>query len=140
MVLVFQVIWPKKDSLLENPYIYPWALKASHFLDIDISYYRSPSQIKIVARDLSPVNKGQLELTLVITNQAGLPQPLPTMTVKLYTFNGDKLAQRRFKPSEYLPSKGSSPLMEVNQTFEISLAILAPSKNIPVGGFTIAIS
>lgn len=140
IALIFQVVWPKKDSLLENPHIYPWAAKTSHYLNIDIPRYRNPSQIRIVSKDLSPLNKGQLKLTLVITNQAGLPQPLPALTLKLYTFNGDKLAQRNFNPSEYSPSIGLPLLMKINQPFEIRLSILAPSNNIPVGGFTIAIS
>ncbi|MEE9397300.1 MAG: DUF3426 domain-containing protein [Methylococcales bacterium] len=140
IALLFQVVSPKKDSLLENPQIYPVALKASQYLDIDLPHFRNPSKIKIVSRDLSQQNKGHLELALILANKAGLPQPLPVITVKLYKFNGANLAQRSFKPVEYLPSTDLSLQMEVNQTIKIRFPFLAPGNDTPVGGFTIALS
>ncbi|QSA96698.1 zinc-ribbon and DUF3426 domain-containing protein [Methylococcus sp. EFPC2] len=92
-------------------------------------------RIRIVDRALqaAPDDIDGFEFSLIMVNQARLPQAYPTLRLALTEVNGAPIAVRQFKPEEYLGSvrPGSMP---VGQPVEVRLLLARPAREI--GGFS----
>jgi len=134
-LLALQVGWFAGPGLAQNERLRPWLEKACGSLGCRLPPYHAPRRIQIISHDLRPASGGieGYEFTLVLANQAPLPQAFPAIKLSLETYNGSPAAIREFQPEEYLT--GSSPrLMPLGDPVEIRLPLAKPSREI--GGFS----
>lgn len=70
-----------------------------------------------------------LVVDTIITNRASFTQPYPALELQFTNLNGEVVAQRRFKPSEYLSGELSgSQSMPSRQPIHIAIEILDPGQ------------
>ena len=105
--LTGQIFWFwQPDKILQHPQIRPWLDRFCHtFLCTlpptrDVESFYVQEHIASVHPTLTSVI--QFEVTFV--NKAIFPQPYPDFSLTFEDSNGKSLAQRVFKPSEYLPT------------------------------------
>ena len=134
-LLALQVGWFAGPELEQNERLRPWLVKACGSLGCRLPPYHAPRRIQIISHDLSPAPDGieGYEFTLVLANQAPLPQAFPSIKLSLEAFNGSPAAVREFQPEEYL-SEPSPNLMPLGEPIEIHLLLAKPNREI--GGFS----
>lgn len=104
-------------------------------LSCTLPAFRQIERIHIVDRALqaAPDDIDGFEFSLIMVNQARLPQAYPTIRLALTEVNGKPIAMRQFKPEEYLASAHPGP-MPVGQPVEVHLLLARPAREI--GGFS----
>jgi len=88
--------------------------------------------IKIVSRDvrLHPKIKGALLISATVANQASYTQPYPTILLKFTDLTGATVAQRYFKPTEYLGLLNKPfALMPSKKPIQLNIEILDPGSD-----------
>ncbi len=93
---------------------------------------RDVNQIKLVSRDirLHPKVDNALLISATFINRASFKQAYPDITVTLSDLSGAIVAQRQFKPAEYL-GRLNSPflLMSSGKPVQIALEVVDPGKD-----------
>jgi predicted Zn finger-like uncharacterized protein len=90
---------------------------------VDINQVKSSN---LVVRS-HPEFSGALVVDAILYNRAPFSQPFPLLEMRFADINGQLLASRRFKPSEYLAGElAGSPEMPPQTPIHISLDILDP--------------
>jgi hypothetical protein len=81
----------------------------------------------LVSRDIrpDPSTAGALVITATLRNTAAFPQPWPLVVVELSDIDGNPVAMRRFRPTEYMPdparrAAGITPGATVAVAFEVA--------------------
>jgi len=104
-LLVGQSMWFwQRDKVLQHPQIRPWLEKFCYtFLCVlpptqDLSSFYMKQHVS----QIHPKLKDVIQFEATFTNTATFPQPYPDLQLTFEDSNGKPLAQRRFKPSEYL--------------------------------------
>jgi predicted Zn finger-like uncharacterized protein len=131
-LLAAQLGWFEGPQLAQNETLRPWLEAACQTVGCRLPPFRAPARIQIVGHDLHPTADGY-EFTLVLSNQASLPQPFPAVKLSLDAHGGNPAAVRVFQPEEYLPAAGSGA-MAVGELQEIRLLLARPQQEI--GGFS----
>lgn len=118
-----QLAWAKRDALISDDTVGPLLRQACATLGCQLPLVQDTSRLSMVARDVQthPSVPGALLITANLRNDAPFAQPYPTVSITLSDANGNKLAMRRLRPSEYLgdaailqkgiPPNGSAALM-----------------------------
>ncbi|MDZ7661009.1 DUF3426 domain-containing protein [Thiohalophilus sp.] len=93
---------------------------------------RDPTQIRLINRDVRahPEQTDTLLITAALVNQADYQQAYPDLRVTLFNLSGNRVARRRFTPSDYLGS-GYTPfmLMEPGTPLHIKLEVVDPGSD-----------
>ncbi|HKK05931.1 MAG TPA: DUF3426 domain-containing protein [Gammaproteobacteria bacterium] len=86
------------------PALRPWLDKFCDLAGCTVPKRRDLSKLALVSRDVrsDPKAKGALRISATIINNASFAQPYPDLLVTLYDLTGTVVAQRQFKPGEYL--------------------------------------
>jgi len=86
------------------PALRPWLDKFCDLAQCTVPKRRDLRKLALVSRDVrsDPNAKGALLITATIINNASFAQPYPGLLVTLYDLTGTVVAQRQFKPGEYL--------------------------------------
>ena len=68
--------------------------------------FRDPGQIELVSREMSghPLRPRVLVLQATIVNRAAQTQPYPEVQVRLFDMSNQVVAERRYRPTDYLSS------------------------------------
>lgn len=106
-LLVGQIVWFwQPDKILQHPQIRPWLDRFCHVFLCTLPITRDIESFYIQEHTASVhpklTNVIQFEVTFV--NKAIFPQPYPNFSLTFEDSNGKPIAQRLFKPSEYLPT------------------------------------
>lgn len=121
--LAAQLGWAKRDALISDDTAGPLLRQACATLGCQLPLVQDTARLTMVARDVQahPSVPGALLITANLRNDAPFAQPYPTVSITLSDANGNKLAMRRLRPSEYLgdaavlqkgiPPGGSAALM-----------------------------
>jgi len=121
--LAAQLGWAKRDALISDDTAGPLLRQACTALGCQLPLVQDTSRLSMVARDVQthPSVPGALLITANLRNDAPFAQPYPVVSITLSDANGNKLAMRRLRPSEYLgdaavlqkgiPPGGSAALM-----------------------------
>ncbi|WP_462401421.1 DUF3426 domain-containing protein [Pseudomonas sp. Marseille-QA0332] len=127
--LLLQYVWYHFDELARQDQYRPWFQSLCPSLGcevptrVDISRIRSSN---LVVRS-HPDFKGALIVDAIIYNRASFPQPFPLLELRFADLNGQLIASRRFKPSEYLSGELAGRGDMPSQTpIHIALDILDP--------------
>lgn len=92
---------------------------------------RDPGRIRVVSRDVRvhPKIEGVMQIKATLTNSAPYRQPYPLVRFTLFNVNGQTIATRDFKPSEYLGrSVAASARLRPKTPFQVELDVLAPEE------------
>lgn len=96
--------WTFRDPLMQVPQINSW-LEQNGWLEVEEEgLLRDPSSIQLVSRDMHthPTRTGILVLSLTFVNLAEASQEFPILKISLLDATNQVIAQRYFKPQEYL--------------------------------------
>ena len=123
LALGAQLAWAKRDALISDDTAGPLLRSACVTLGCQLPLVQDISRLSLVARDVQahPSVPGALLITANLRNDAPFAQPYPVVSITLSDANGNKLAMRRLRPTEYLgdgdtlrkgiPPDGSAALM-----------------------------
>jgi predicted Zn finger-like uncharacterized protein len=127
--LVGQYIWYHFDELARQDQYRPWFQQICPQIGctvpskVDINLLKSSN---LVVRS-HPDFKGALVVDAIIYNRAPFSQPFPLLELRFADPNGQLIASRRFKPSEYLSGEMAGKAEMPPQTpIHIALDILDP--------------
>lgn len=127
--LAGQYIWYHFDELARQDQYRPWFQQLCPQIGckvpskVDINLLKSSN---LVVRS-HPEFKGALVVDAIIYNRASFSQPFPLLELRFADPNGQLIASRRFKPSEYLSGEMAGKAEMPPQTpIHIALDILDP--------------
>lgn len=130
-VIAGQYIYFNINTLSQNLKLRPMLHTLCDAAPCEVPLMRSPHLIALVERDIRnhPDEKDILLVKAKIINKAPYPQAFPQMGLSLHDITGQSIAERRFKPNEYLSSdmdisKGIAP----KQTVDITLELIDPGE------------
>ncbi len=134
LLLLIQIFVLARERMAQSLHLRPLVAWLCQRLGCELSPFRNLTAIKVVDRALYPVKNSTdgYEFHLVIVNQAPYPQPYPFLKLTLTAMDGTGIAQRIFKPEEYLRTL-IPQLMPSHRSIFIDLALAAPKRE--VGGF-----
>ena len=101
-------------------------------LDCRYTGPRDASRIRLVNRDIRAARErdGVLVITATMVNEADFAQPYPLFEVVLSDLTGTAVAERRFRPEEYLGSLVKEQfLMQPGQPVQVTLEVLDPGSD-----------
>jgi hypothetical protein len=96
-----------------------------------LSERRDPGRIRVLNRDVRvhPKYEGVMQIKATLTNSAPYRQPYPQFQFTLFNVNGQTIASRVFKPSEYLGRPvAESARLRPQTPFQVELDVLAPGE------------
>jgi predicted Zn finger-like uncharacterized protein len=134
VLLVGQGILFEGPKLARQETLRPWLDGFCRIVGCVLPSFRKVERIRVIDRNLhaAPDDIDGFEFSLIMTNQAALPQVYPDIRLVLTEVNGNPVAARVFKPREYLATDRPGT-MPVGQPVEIRLLLAKPSREI--GGF-----
>jgi predicted Zn finger-like uncharacterized protein len=137
VLLCAQIAGFEGERLVQDIHVRPMLDRFCAILRCTLPPFKDLDRIRIVDRALSIAQDGRdaFEFRLIFANQSELPQAFPQLRLVLNELNGYPVAERVFRPSEYLENWRSDITMPVGRPFEVRLSIARPSKD--VGGFLI---
>ena len=133
VVLLGQLAYFRSSQVVDKvPALQPMVEKFCNKVPCIYSGPRDVSQIKLVSRDirLHPKVDNALLISATFINRAAFKQPYPDITITLSDLSGALVAQRRFKPAEYL-GRLNNPflLMPSGKPVQIALEVVDPGKD-----------
>ncbi len=104
VVFILQYAYFMRDDLAKYTSIRPALQQLCHVANCVIPLQRSPTQIKLISREISahPSIKDALRVRVTFINKAPYQQSYPTLKLTLSDLEGKAVAVRYFKPQEYL--------------------------------------
>ncbi|QXI37953.1 DUF3426 domain-containing protein [Pseudomonas xantholysinigenes] len=128
-LLAFQYVWYHFDEMARQDQYRPWFQQLCPMFGCQVPTRVDISRIKssnLVVRS-HPDFKGALIVDAIIYNRAPFAQPFPLLELRFADLNGQLIASRRFKPSEYLSGELAGRGEMPSQTpIHIALDILDP--------------
>ncbi|WP_194790289.1 DUF3426 domain-containing protein [Pseudomonas sp. UFMG81] len=128
-LLAFQYVWYHFDEMARQDQYRPWFQQVCPMIGCEVPTRVDISRIKssnLVVRS-HPDFKGALIVDAIIYNRAPFAQPFPLLELRFADLNGQLIASRRFKPSEYLSGELAGRGEMPSQTpIHIALDILDP--------------
>ena len=73
-----------------------------------------------------PTLSDVLEINVDVINRAPFPQPYPVLSVTMTDSDGGIVAERKFKPADYLEPDALDDTLPTNQLVRIKFEILDP--------------
>lgn len=131
--LLGQLAFFRSSQLVDKvPALRPMVEKFCNTAPCIYSGPRDVNQIKLVSRDirLHPKVDNALLISATFINRASFKQAYPDITITLSDLSGAMVAQRQFKPAEYL-GRLNSPflLMSPGKPVQIALEVVDPGKD-----------
>lgn len=107
IAIAAQLAWFNRDYLLQRyPELRPWAENLCEKLDCEVSRVSSTAGIKLLNRDvrLHPNYQDTLLVNATMANRSDRVTPFPEIQFALFDTEGKMIAERKFRPAEYLDS------------------------------------
>lgn len=127
--LLGQYTWYNFEALSRQDVWRPWLEQACPHVGCELPARIDPSLIKssnLVVRS-HPEFSGALVVDAILYNRADYAQPFPMLELRFADINNQLLANRRFKPNEYLGGElAGAQSMPPQTPIHISLDILDP--------------
>lgn len=126
LLLGAQLVWAERRPLLHNPSFAPWLRSACAHLGCRLPLIADVDKLQLVSRDVRPHPSvpGALIISATVRNEAAFAQPYPVVTITLSDLDGNRIAMRRFRPSDYLDdatarTRGLAPGASTAMVFEV---------------------
>lgn len=133
VLLTFQLVLFKSPAIANAlPALQPLLVSMCENLPCRYTGSHNNKLVKILNRDvrLHPKIKGALLISATIINQADFTQPYPTILLKFTDLSGATVAQRYFKPKEYLGLLNKPfALMPSKKPIQLNIELLDPGSD-----------
>ena len=129
---VSQYVYFNINTLSQNLKLRPMLITMCNTAPCEVPLMRSPHLITLVERDIRnhPKEKNILLVKAKIMNKAPYAQAYPTMGLSLHDITGQSIAERRFKPNEYLSDDiDAAKGLGSKQSIDITLELVDPGKD-----------
>jgi len=128
VVGIAQAVYYQRYTLIDKPKFQQQVLTLCELVPCGEAGFTSIRQIKLLERNVftHPVTSNALMVTGSFVNQAPFPQKLPNMLVSLFDINGSLIANRSFKPSEYLQTDKNRDSLPAGKPMQFRLEIVDP--------------
>ena len=125
---IAQAVYYQRYTLIEKPQYQKQVLSLCQLVPCDESQFSNTQQIKLLERNVftHPVQASALMVTGSFVNQAVFDQKLPDLLVSLFDIQGNLIANRVFKPGEYLQTDKHRTIMASAKTIQFRLEISDP--------------
>lgn len=127
--LALLILLAGRETLAASASTRPLAEKTCALLGCSLPLWRDASAFRMLEHDIRslPDTPGALRVVAGFRNEAPWPQAWPQLVLTLSDANGQALAQRAFKPEEYLPP-GSPAVIGAEQTASLQLLLREPAR------------
>ncbi len=128
VLLVAQAIWWDREQLATDPDGLRAVQWLCRYAPCNATPPKAPEQIEVLKRSLAPSADGKsLEFGLLIVSKAKMPQPLPTVELRLFDAREKLVAAGRFPPADYRPGGAAGSLLPPNEPLQIQLRLAQPA-------------
>lgn len=99
-----QLVWAKRKPLTANPATRPWLAQACQLFGCSLPPVRDLARLQLLSRDVRPHPNvpNALLISATVRNNAPFTQPYPVVSITLSDLDENRIAMRRFRPSEYI--------------------------------------
>jgi predicted Zn finger-like uncharacterized protein len=103
-LLLAQLAWAERRELLQNPTVRTWLEHGCTVLHCALPLARDAESLTLLSRDVRPHPSvpNALIISATLRNDADVAQAFPTVEITLTDLDEQRIAMRRFKPTEYL--------------------------------------
>ncbi|MDH5326306.1 MAG: zinc-ribbon domain-containing protein [Gammaproteobacteria bacterium] len=129
MTFLLQTIYFKHNDLAKNQSLRPWISTFCKALSCDVKLPSDVKKLELIGQDIRshPDVDSALKVSTTIINNAGYAQSYPLLQITFSDINGQRVAERQFKPKEYLPIDTKFDLgMAPDTPIKIELEMLDP--------------
>ncbi len=126
-----QAIYYQRYQLVEKPRYQQQVITLCRFLPCAESKFSSTDQIRLLERNVftHPVIDDALMVTGAFVNQAPFAQKVPELLISLFDVKGNLIANRLFKPAEYLLEDRTRDHIDPGKPVQFRLEIVDPGTN-----------
>ena len=127
VISVVQAVYYQRYQLIASSQYQQQILSLCQLLPCDQTRFSSLAQVELTERNVytHPTRDDALMITGSFINRADFSQPIPSLLISLSDIQGNLIANRLFKPQEYLTDK-SLQRMPPNKAVTFRLEILDP--------------
>jgi predicted Zn finger-like uncharacterized protein len=103
LLLVAQLVWANRASFADTG-LRPMLVRVCATLSCTLPPLKDVGRLTLLSRDIRPHPSvpGALIISATIRNDADFTQPYPVIRIALSDLDGNAIAMRRFRPSEYI--------------------------------------
>ena len=125
---IAQAIYYQRYQLIEDPRYQQQVIHLCEILPCAETAFASTEQLRLLERNVftHPVANDALMVTGSFTNQAPFAQKLPDMLISLFDVQGKLIANRMFKPAEYMPDDKNRGIIKPDAVIQFRLEIVDP--------------
>ncbi len=104
LVLGAQLVWAERVPLTADATTRPWLSQACAWFGCRLPPVRDLADLEILSRDVRPHPNvpNALLISATLRNDAPFTQPYPVVSITLSDLDANRIAMRRFRPSEYI--------------------------------------
>ena len=126
-----QAIYYQRYQLVEQPRYQQQVITLCRFLPCTESKFSSTDQIRLLERNVftHPIIDDALMVTGAFVNQAPFAQKTPDLLISLFDVKGNLIANRMFKPAEYLLEDRARDRIDPGKPVQFRLDIIDPGTN-----------
>ncbi len=126
-----QTIYYQRYQLVEQPRYQQQVMTLCRFLPCAENQFSSTDQIRLLERNVftHPVIDDALMVTGAFVNQAPFAQKAPELLISLFDVRGNLIANRLFKPAEYLLSDRTRDRIDPGKPVQFRLEVVDPGIN-----------
>jgi predicted Zn finger-like uncharacterized protein len=125
---IAQTIYYQRYQLIEDPRFQQQVINLCQLLPCAEHEFASSEQIRLLERNVftHPVASNALMVTGSFVNQAPFAQRMPDLLISLFDVKGKLIANRRFRPNEYLLEDRNRSVVESQLPIQFRLEIVDP--------------
>ena len=125
---IAQTIYYQRYQLIEDPRFQQQVINLCQLLPCSEREFASSQQIRLLERNVftHPIASNALMVTGSFINQAPFAQRMPDLLISLFDVKGKLIANRRFRPNEYLLEERNRKVVESQLPIQFRLEIIDP--------------
>ena len=125
---IAQAIYYQRYQLIEDPRFQQQVINLCQLLPCAEREFASSEQIRLLERNVftHPIASNALMITGSFINQAPFTQRMPDLLISLFDVKGKLIANRRFRPNEYLLENRNRNVIESQLPIQFRLEIIDP--------------
>ena len=125
---IAQAIYYQRYQLIEDPRFQQQVINLCQLLPCAEREFASSEQIRLLERNVftHPIASNALMITGSFINQAPFTQRMPDLLISLFDVKGKLIANRRFRPNEYLLEDRNRNVIQSQLPIQFRLEIIDP--------------
>ena len=125
---IAQAIYYQRYQLIEDPRFQQQVINLCQLLPCAERQFASTEQIRLLERNVftHPVTSNALMVTGSFINQAPFAQRMPDLLISLFDVRGKLIANRRFRPNEYLLEDRNRNVVQSQVPIQFRLEVVDP--------------